>query len=149
MQDDFDWIMAQDERTGRFKPKAKLKKKRPAPPRDPNPLAERPKRAPRLPRSFYADIFGVGLTRQEEEVVDLMCRRGVVSIKDVVDHLFSDPLDERPWRPKRQHAQVVIGHVRSKLEERGYTIYRPAGGHGLASSFYFLKPVEGRVDAAA
>lgn len=147
MQDDFDWIMAQDERTGRFKPKPKPK--RAGPRRDARPLDVRPARAPRLPRSFFADIFGIGLTRQEEDTVYLMVKRGVVSIKDVVDALFDDPLDDRAWRAKRQHAQVVISHARAKLEERGYTIYRPRGGRGLASSFFFLKQVEGRVDAAA
>lgn len=147
MNGDLDWILAQDEETGRFVHKPK---RRPAAPRERKPPHRRPARPPRLPSSFYADALGVGLTAQEADAVRFIAVRGIVSVAELVAFLFDDPLDERGEHAKRAHAKVVLSHARAKLEDVGYTIHRPiGGGGGLKSSFFYLEPLEGANNAAA
>lgn len=138
MTDELDWILAQDEETGRVV----RKRRRPLleGPKKPRRRAEkRPAKAPALPASFYGDVFAIGLSTQEADVLRFIKENGIVSIRDIVDFLFDDPADQRSFRSKVKHARVVLSHTRAKIEEVGYTIHRPMGGFGMASSFFYVK----------
>lgn len=144
MTDDINWIIAQDEETGRMVRKIKPKRRsRAQPPRD-----VRPDSAPAIPPTFFEDAFGVGLTVQEADAVRFIYARGIVNIAEIAAFLFDDPKDERDERAKRAHAKVVLSHARAKLEDVGYTIHRPIGGRGLKTSFFYLKPTGGAKHAA-
>ena len=146
MADELDWILAQDEETGRVVRKPRRRPVIEGPKKPRRRPEKRPAKAPALPASFYADVFPTGLSIQEADALYFIKERGVVSIRDLVEHLFDDPADERSFRAKARHTKVVLSHIRSKIEIVGYTIHRPMGGFGLASSFFY---VERAADATA
>lgn len=145
----FDWVLEPDEETGVTRkrlPQLKHKRsaKQEAELKGPGPTPKPPK----LPATFFRDIFNAGLSPQEADVVAFLHSVRLASIYDLSAALFGR--DARGMPHMRAHTRVVLSHIRQKLRPFGYTIHTPIGGWSghKTSSVYFLKPLEGADDQA-